>query len=263
MAETVLALHDIAVSYGRARPVLEVDQLAVPEGQRVALVGPSGCGKTTLLRLANGYVRPDRGRVELFGERLDPRHGRQRALRRRVGFIFQGFQLVERATVFENVLWGRLGRMGTLPSLIGRFGAEHRAAALAAIEEVGLEEQTWQRADTLSGGQQQRVGVARVVAQEAELILADEPVSNLDPRLAEEVLELLEEVAERHRATLVSTLHQPELARRFATRVVGLRDGRPAWDGRAGDLDEVAIGSIYGEQPARDARRPARSRVGE
>ena len=257
MAETVLALHDIVVSYGRPRPALEVEQFTVGRAEQVALVGPSGCGKTTLLRLANGYVRPDRGRVELFGERLDPRGGRQRSLRRRVGFVFQGFQLVERASVFENVLWGRLGRVGTVASLLGRFGNEHRDAALAAIEEVGLSEQTWQRADTLSGGQQQRVGVARVVAQEAELILADEPVSNLDPRLAEDVLELLQEVARHHRATLLTTLHQPDLARRFAERVVGLRAGRPVWDGPATELDEGAVASIYGQEPVR--RREAAS----
>lgn len=258
MADTVLALHDVAVSYGRERRVLEIDRLAVARGERVALIGPSGSGKTTLLRLANGYVRPERGAVDLFGERLESHgSGRQRSLRRRVGFVFQGFNLVERATVFENVLSGRLGKMGTLASLVGRFGSHHRRATMEAIEEVGLREQTWQRADTLSGGQQQRVGVARVVAQEAELILADEPVSNLDPRLAEDVLELLQEVAEHHRATLVCSLHQPDLARRFAERIVGLRAGRVVWDGAAEALDEGAIVTIYGQEDP-ESSRPAR-----
>lgn len=251
MPEHSLDLRDVRVSYTDGPPVLSLDALSVETGDRVAVIGSSGCGKTTLLRFVNGYVPGSASRVEVLGQELGPsRRPRplrgDRARRRRVGFVFQGFHLIERASVYDNVLWGRLGRVGTLRSLVGRFPQADRRAAMEAIDEVGLSHKADQRADRLSGGQRQRVGVARVVAQEAELILADEPVSNLDPRLADDVLELLVGVSTRHGATLLMSLHQPELARRWARRVVGLRDGRLVWDGTADRLDERAVAEIYG-----------------
>jgi phosphonate transport system ATP-binding protein len=169
-----------------------------------------------------------------------------RAVRRRVGFVFQDFSLVERATVFQNVLWGRLGRVNPLWSLLGWFSKADKVAAMCAIAEVDLLPQTSQRVDRLSGGQQQRVGVARVLAQEAEIILADEPVSNLDPALADEVLRLLSEVSKSHNATLIMSLHQPLLAQRYADRIIGLRNGRIIYDDRAERFNDMAIQSIYG-----------------
>lgn len=253
MSEPILRLSDLRVRYGSKPPVLDVSALEVAAGEIVCVIGPSGAGKTTLLRLVNGYIHAESGELEVLG--LAVRFGadggtdrRGRALRRRVGFVFQSFNVIERANVFDNVLWGSLGRQHGLGALLGRFPESDRRLAMDAIAEVDLLEQTAQRVDTLSGGQQQRVGVARVIVQQPELVLADEPVSSLDPVLAGEIVELLVGVARRHGTTLIMSLHLPALAQRFADRVVGLRAGRVVWDGDAQALDDTAIASIYGSE---------------
>ena len=247
--EPAIKLQNVKARFASDKPlVLDIDALTIQTGERVALIGPSGAGKTTLLRLLNGYVQPEGGTMQILGQRIaDPTQDDKwkRKTRRRVGFIFQDFSLIERATVFENVLWGRLGHLPTWRTLLGWFPEADKLAAMAAIAEVDLSDQASQRADTLSGGQQQRVGVARVLAQEAEILLADEPISNLDPALAEEVLALLAEVSKTHNATLVMSLHQPEWAMRYADRIIGLRDGCIVYDQAAADLDEAAIAAIY------------------
>lgn len=240
-----IALQNIQVRYAEDGPlVLDIDRLTIQQGEQVAFIGPSGSGKTSLLRLINGYVQPQAGHLEILGQPAR----RDRTHRRRIGFVFQDFNLIERATVFQNVLWGRLGRVNAWLSLLAQFSEADKQAAMQAILEVNLAEQANQRADTLSGGQQQRVAVARVLAQEAEIILADEPVSNLDPALADDILELLVEVSQYHGATLLMSLHQPELAQRYAERIIGLRQGRIVFDGSAGALSEVNLAAIYGRQ---------------
>lgn len=251
--DSALRLRQLRVRYGDKAPVLDVESLDVAAGEIVAVVGPSGAGKTTLLRLANGYVRAAAGDLDVLGHATSFGPGtrpqrRDRRQRQRVGFVFQRFNVVERATVFDNVLWGSLGRLGGLRPFLGRFPEAERRAAMAAIVEVDLLEQTTQRVDTLSGGQQQRVGVARVIVQSPELVLADEPVSSLDPVLAVEIVELLVGVARRRDTTLVMSVHVPELARRFADRIVGLNAGRVVWDGAAAQFDAAAIGAIYGTE---------------
>ncbi len=247
---TVVELRGVRVHYpGQTQPALNIDALSIGEGERVAFIGPSGCGKTTLLRLVNGYLEAQSGELRVLdtlNKDVSRRRRRGRAFRTRVGFVFQSFNLVERATVFDNVLWGRLGRVHPWRSLFGGFSPTDKEIAMQAIEEVDLIDQLGQRADTLSGGQQQRVGVARVLAQEAEIVLADEPVSSLDPALADDVLSLLAEVSTNHEVTLLMSLHQPELAARYAHRVVGMRHGRIVWQGVAAELDAAAIETIYG-----------------
>jgi phosphonate transport system ATP-binding protein len=192
-------------------------------------------------------VKPQRGKVEVLGVNLaDSSRQSRLAANQRVALIYQQFHLVPRLTVLENTLCGRLGRTDRWRSLLGCFSAEDTRAAWAAIIEVGLMEKVHQRADTLSGGERQRVAVARALAQEPELILADEPVSSLDPAWSVDVLELLTMVQSHHHATLVMTLHQPELARRFAQRIIGVRAGRIAWDGLARDLTDEHLESLYG-----------------
>lgn len=247
--QPAIKLQNVKARFATDTPlVLNIDALTIQAGERVALIGPSGAGKTTLLRLLNGYVRPEGGSMQILGQHIvDPTQDDRwkRETRRRVGFIFQDFSLIERATVFENVLWGRLGHLPSWRTLLGWFPEADKLAAMAAIAEVDLSDKASQRADTLSGGQQQRVGVARVLAQKAEILLADEPISNLDPALAEEVLALLAEVSKKHKATLVMSLHQPKWAMQYADRIIGMRRGRIVFDQAAIDFDEAAIASIY------------------
>jgi phosphonate transport system ATP-binding protein len=242
-----VALDGIQVVYpGSDRPVLAIDRLVIEAGERVAVVGPSGSGKTTLLRLLNGALPAAAGEVRVDGQRVLAGRRRPRVERRRVAMIFQEFALVQRATVYDNVLFGRLGHAHPWLSLIGQFSAEDRRIALRAAEEVGLEEQLEQRADRLSGGQRQRVAIARALAQEAAVILADEPVSNLDPGLTDDILGLLGDAVERRAATLIMTLHQPQLARAHADRVIGLERGQVVFDGPAQQLSGAQLHRIYG-----------------
>jgi phosphonate transport system ATP-binding protein len=254
-AAPAVLLREVRFRYGSDGPlVLAIDRLAIAPGERVAVVGPSGSGKTTLLRLLNGSLPPVSGEARVLGERLVPGRRQRREQRRRIGMIYQDFALVERAGVFDNVLYGRLGHAHPWLSLLGRFAAGDLERAAAAIAEVGLQDAAGQRADALSGGQRQRVAIARVLAQEPALILADEPISNLDPALTEEILALLVAACERRGATLVMSLHQPQLARQYALRVVGLRAGRIVLDAPTGGLTPQALHEVYGTAPAGEAR---------
>lgn len=210
------------------------------------MIGSSGSGKTTLLRALNGSLRCEWESLYVAGMELAPGRRRNRDARRRVGQVFQEFHLVEQATVWHNVLWGRLGALSTLEGLLGRFGDYDRQRTAQAIQEVGLAELAHRRVDRLSGGQKQRVGIARVLAQGADLVLADEPVSNLDPSLAGEILELLTTLAREHGCTLLMSLHRPDLAMQHSDRVVGLRDGRMVLDRSAPELSSDDLERVYG-----------------
>jgi phosphonate transport system ATP-binding protein len=242
-----LTLDGVEARYpGAERAALAVEHLAIGRGERVAVIGPSGSGKTTLLRLLNGTLAPTRGDIFVLGKRLVAGRRMPREQRRRIGMIFQDFALVERASVFDNVLFGRLGHAHPFLSLIGHFSERDRDIAGAAVREVGLLEQLAQRADALSGGQRQRVAIARVLAQEPEIILADEPVSNLDPALTDDILGLLTRASERRGATLIMALHQPRLATAHAGRVIGIEGGRIVLDEAPERLSDDALRSVYG-----------------
>jgi phosphonate transport system ATP-binding protein len=254
-ASPAVLLRDIRFRYADDGPlVLAIDRLAIEPGERIAVVGPSGSGKTTLLRLLNGSLRPASGEALVLGQRLVPGRPQSREQRRRIGMIYQDFALVERANVFDNVLYGRLGHAHPWLSLLGHFAAEDRERAAAAIAEVGLQDQAEQRADALSGGQRQRVAIARVLAQEPALILADEPISNLDPALTEDILGLLVAACERRGATLIMSLHQPQLARQHGDRAIGLRGGKIVLDEPTARLTPQALHEVYGTALSGEAR---------
>jgi phosphonate transport system ATP-binding protein len=206
------------------------------------------------LRLLNGSLGPESGEASILGERLVPGRRQRREQRRRIGMIYQDFALVERASVFDNVLYGRLGHAHPWLSLLGHFAAEDRERAAAAIAEVGLQDQAEQRADALSGGQRQRVAIARVLAQEPALILADEPISNLDPALTEDILGLLVAACERRGATLIMSLHQPQLARQHGDRAIGISGGKIVLDAPTDRLTSQALHEVYGTALSGEAR---------
>ncbi|MCH7602953.1 MAG: phosphonate ABC transporter ATP-binding protein [Planctomycetes bacterium] len=242
----IIKIEYLEVRYGRNPPVLSIDNLSIERGERVAIIGPSGAGKSTLLRTIKGYMRPSQGKVEVMGVNLATARRRERQpINRRIGVIYQQFNLVPRLSVARNVLCGRLGLTSRWRSLLGIFSAEDHAIAWSAICEVGLSKKAHQRADTLSGGEQQRVAVARALAQQPTIILADEPVSSVDPAWAEDILELILEVQTHHQATLVMSLHQPDLARRFADRIIGLRDGRVVFDAAPASVTDTRLKELY------------------
>ena len=219
--------------------------LRISRGQRVAVVGPSGAGKTTLLHLVAGVERPDPGgRVLLEGRDLSRlRPGPELAAL--VGVIHQQFDLVPHLSVLHNVLAGRLGRWGLLPSILSLLVPRERPLALRALERVGMLEDPGRRAAHLSGGEQQRVAIARLLVQDPAVIVADEPVASLDPARARDVVDLLTEVADEGGKTLVASLHTVELVRGRFHRVIGLREGRVAFDCGAAELSEAELRALY------------------
>ena len=248
-AELPVRLESVRVSYD-GRVALEIPHLEIHPGEQLVVMGPSGAGKTTLLRLLKGFVEADSGTVEILGTRLPLSGGRERnRFHRRTGLVHQQFDLVPRSSLLNNVLYGRLGSngRGAWKRLLGWFSAQDVDTAVRVLEEVRMEHKLHQRASTLSGGEQQRVAIARALAQEPELLLADEPVSNLDPRLSWEIMELLVGAARRRNLTLVINLHQPRLMRKFDFRILGLRDGKIVWEGRADEMSPAVQEKIYGE----------------
>jgi len=220
--------------------------LDIAAGELVMIIGQSGAGKTTLLRCLNRLVEPEAGEVMLNGSSVTGAPSEAlRAIRRQIGVIFQQFNLVKRASVLENVLAGRLGHVPRLPSILGRFPRTDRELALSCLRQVGLEEFASRRADTLSGGEQQRVGIARALAQEPKVILADEPTASLDPKLTESIMGILQRINLERHLTLVVSQHMLETALSYGTRIVGLRQGRVIFDGPPGAITADIVEDIY------------------
>jgi phosphonate transport system ATP-binding protein len=221
----------------------------VQEGEFLAVIGLSGSGKSTLLRCVNRLIDPTEGRVIWTDVDIAAAQGAElRHIRRQIGMIFQQFNLVKRSSVMTNVLSGRLGYAHPWWSLVHRFSLEDRRRALAALERVGIAEKVDNRADQLSGGQQQRVGIARALMQEPQLILADEPVASLDPVLAHSILQYLELLNRQDGITVLCSLHFLDLVHRYATRVIGLKDGELVFDGLPSELTRERFKEVYGEE---------------
>jgi phosphonate transport system ATP-binding protein len=222
--------------------------LTIGAGEFVVILGRSGAGKTTFLRSLNRLVEPTAGTVRVAGRTVTGAPPVElREMRRRIGMIFQQFNLVRRAPVLENVLAGRLGYVPATPSLFGRFPAADRALALECLAQVGLAHFAARRADTLSGGEQQRVAIARALAQAPSVILADEPTASLDPQLTGSIMDILRRINRERGLTLVVSQHQMETGLAYATRIVGFRRGRIQFDGPPSDVTPSVVSSIYGD----------------
>jgi phosphonate transport system ATP-binding protein len=242
---TAVRLQQVTKDFAETRALDAVD-LTVPAGQMLAILGASGSGKSTLLRTLNGLVVPTSGTVEVLGTDVTSARGRRmRDLRCGVGFIFQQFGLVGRLSVMENVLSGALGRIRFPRAGVLAYPRALRLDALANLERVGLADRAFQRSDTLSGGQQQRVAIARTLMQRPTVLLADEPVASLDPESSAAVLSLLLEICQEKGLTVIASLHQVELARGWADRLVGMRDGRVVLDGSPRDVSSEEVMEIY------------------
>ncbi len=221
----------------------------VEEGEFLAVIGLSGSGKSTLLRCINRLIDPTEGRVIWQDQDITAAQGKElRHIRRQIGMIFQQFNLVKRSTVLTNVLAGRLGYAHPVWSLFHIFPKEDFDRAYANLERVGIPEKAHARADQLSGGQQQRVAIARALMQEPKLMLADEPVASLDPVLAHSILRYLETLNREDGITVICSLHFLDLVHRYATRVIGLKDGELVFDGHPSELTPEKFKEVYGEE---------------
>ena len=251
----MLRLVGLTKRYGTDAVALDAVSLDVPPGQVVALIGPSGAGKSTLIRCINRLVEPSSGQVLLNDIELTALGRRDlRLARRRIGMIFQEFALVERLTVMENVLSGRLGYVGFWKSFLRRFPKADIDRAFELLARVGLSDFVDKRADALSGGQRQRVGIARALMQAPELLLVDEPTASLDPKTSRQIMRLLSELCAERGLAAVINIHDVHLAQRFVQRVIGLKAGRVVYDGAPDGLTPDVLTSIYGEEDWNEAK---------
>jgi len=242
-----LDIRDLTKAYTRHQPVLRGVTATLDSEGITAVIGPSGAGKSTLLRCINRLVEPSSGRVLFKGTDLTRLHGRAlREARRRIGMVFQEFNLVERLSVIENLLSGRLGYLPPWRAWLRKFPEADLRHAFDLLERLGLEEFAAKRADALSGGQRQRVGIGRALMQEPELLLADEPTSSLDPKTSVEIMETMAELARERHIPVIVNMHDVALARRFADRMIGMTDGRIVFDGPPDRLSTEVLATIYG-----------------
>lgn len=243
----MLELRRVSKSYVAGKPVLTDINLSVAAHGIAAIIGPSGTGKSTLIRCINRLVEPSEGEILFDGQdlvRLD--RTELRRARRHIGMVFQEYNLVERLTVMENLLSGRLGYVSSWRAWRRKFPREDIARAFELLDVVGLSGFALRRADALSGGQRQRVGIARAVMQEPKLMLADEPTSSLDPKTSVEIMELMASVGRTRGIPVVVNMHDVDLAKRFADRVVGMSGGRIVYDGPPQYLTDEVLMQIYG-----------------
>jgi phosphonate transport system ATP-binding protein len=245
----MLSVENLTKVYKTGDKALTDVTFTVPKGQVVGLIGPSGAGKSTLIRCVNRLVEPSSGSVRLND--LDVtrlRAGDLRRARRRIGMIFQEYALVERLTVMENVLSGRLGYVPFWRSFTRRFPPADIAKAFRLLDRVGLSTQANKRADALSGGQRQRVGIARALEQDPELLLVDEPTASLDPKTSRQIMRLIVEICRESELPAIINIHDVVLAQQFADRIIGLQAGRVVFDGPPAGLTEDVLTRIYGEE---------------
>ena len=237
--------ENLTLGYSRKRVVKGID-LTINKGEFLSIIGPSGVGKSTLLMGLNATTSILDGHLRVLGRNLnDIGHRELKSLRARIGVIFQGFNLVSRLSVFDNIASGMLHRKPLLTSLIRHYSREQYDEIYEYMNVVGIEKEALSRCDRLSGGQKQRVAIARAIAQRPEMILADEPVSSLDPVSARSVLETLRNANERYGITVVANLHQLDYAREYCSRVIGLNDGRIVYDGKPEGLSPATVSHIY------------------
>ena len=244
----MIVVSDLTKSYDGTIDAIKDISLTIEKGEFTVIFGPSGVGKSTFLRCLNYLVKPTSGDVIIDGQRVgDLSKAELLGLRSRVGMIFQDFNLVNRMSVLSNVMCGRLHGLNVLRALTYSFAQEDHEAAVHALRRAGLDEVELynRRADTLSGGQRQRVGIARMLVQKPKVILADEPVASLDMKMQHTIMRLISDIAAKDGITVVMSLHHLDLAKQYATRIIGLSDGRVAFDGPPDSLSDDIIDKVF------------------
>ena len=251
----MLEIKNLTKIYDDGTVAIKNVSFTVPDGEFLVVIGLSGSGKSTLLRCINRLIEPTEGKIFWNGKDITHIKGEElRSVRREIGMIFQSFNLVRRSSVIKNVMAGRLGYTKTIPSLFNKFSEKDRKKAHKVIDRLEIEDQTYKRADELSGGQQQRVGIARALMQDPKMILADEPVASLDPVLAHSILMNLEKLNQEDKITIICSLHYLDLVQRYASRVIGLREGEIVYEGSKEQiraLTDEEFKEIYGQEAER------------
>jgi phosphonate transport system ATP-binding protein len=250
VSEPLIAVSGIAMRYPTGRMALTDTSLSLAPGELAVILGANGCGKSTLLRCIAGMLKPTAGAVRVAGREISRLSGQDLGdARMALGMVFQNAHLVRRRSVVANVITGTLGRHRGIAVTLGRLPESERPFAMTCLNQVGLGAYAEQRAGTLSGGQAQRVSVARALAQRPLALLADEPVASLDPDAAEELMGLLRRLAHEDGLGVLCVLHQPELARRFADRILGMKDGRIRFDTKPAEVQETEVAGLYVKTP--------------
>lgn len=245
--EPILRFDNVSKHYPNGVHALKGVYFTVAEGEFISVIGPSGSGKSTLLRAINKLIPVSGGAVWLDGQEVSAQRGRGlRQLRRKVGMIFQNYNLVYSLSVLQNVLHGRLGYMGGWKGVLGWYSEEDKKEALDLLTELGLKDFAYNRASDLSGGQKQRVGIARAIMQQPKLLLCDEPIASLDPSSAKTIMDLLRDMTRKRNIACIVNLHQLDVALRYSTRIIGLSKGEIVFDGPSAELDDNTIETIYG-----------------
>lgn len=245
----MLKIEQLCKTYKKGVEALRDVSLSVEAGEFVVVLGKSGSGKSTLLRCINRLVEPTSGRIFLNGEEITgASSGKLRQLRQKIGMVFQQYNLVSRCSVQTNVLTGKLASVSTPASAFNLFAQTDIEKARQVLNRLGIADKEYDRADKLSGGQQQRVGLARALMQDPQLILADEPVSSLDPGTSKQIMDLLAEFNKKDGVAVICNLHLPSLAREYGSRIIALSEGRIVYDGPAIDLSESELNSFYDSQ---------------
>jgi phosphonate transport system ATP-binding protein len=243
----LLELKNVTKYYHPGKPALSDISFSVSEGELVSIIGSSGSGKTTLLRCINRLIEPTAGEISFEGVSVSRLVKRElRKVRARIGMIFQHHALVERLSVIENVLHGRLGYKSTLEGALGLYTREEKLQARKIIDILGLDDQVFKRCDQLSGGQKQRVGIARALVQSPRMILCDEPIASLDPGTSKVIMDYLRNICTEWGITLVISLHQVEVALAYSHRIIGFNNGSVMFDGPPEKLTDERIAEIYG-----------------
>jgi phosphonate transport system ATP-binding protein len=245
----LLELRNVTKYYKPTTPALADVSFSVTKGEFVSIIGPSGAGKSTLLRCINRMIELTSGEISFDGVISSTlRRSDLRRLRTKIGMIFQQYNLVDRLTVIENILHGRLGYKSTLAGVLGRYSQDEKRQAFRIINLLGLDDQVYQRCDQLSGGQKQRVGIARALIQNPKMILCDEPIASLDPSAAKIIMDHLRNVSNQMGITMIVNLHQVDVAVKYADRIIGVNKGKIVYDGAPGALTDRRVADIYGSE---------------
>ena len=243
---SILEFQNISKFYDAGTHALNGVSFTLEEGEFVSVIGPSGAGKSTILRCCNRLIEPTEGRVWFDGMDITTVGKKElRQVRTQTGMIFQHYNLVDRLSVMENVLHGRLGQKSTFAGMAGIYTEEEKMEAFQILESLDLAQQAYKRCDELSGGQKQRVGIARAIMQHPQLILCDEPIASLDPKSSKVIMDHLKNINQKKRITCLVNLHQVDVAMKYSDRIIGVSAGKIVYNGPASKLDEATIHAIY------------------